>query len=87
MMQAVRLAGVGAPTPGQIESYRRDGFLIVEQFLEPVELDRIREHFVRVFEHEWETGLAPDEVATALRLALREIGSRLKAQGSSLSQL
>jgi ectoine hydroxylase-related dioxygenase (phytanoyl-CoA dioxygenase family) len=62
MMQAVRLAVVGGPTPGQIESYRRDGFLIVERFLEPVELDRIREHFMRVFEHEWETGIAPDEV-------------------------
>jgi ectoine hydroxylase-related dioxygenase (phytanoyl-CoA dioxygenase family) len=62
MMQAVRLADVGGPTPGQIESYRRDGFLIVERFLQPVELDRIREHFMRAFEHEWETGLAPDEV-------------------------
>jgi ectoine hydroxylase-related dioxygenase (phytanoyl-CoA dioxygenase family) len=62
MTQAVRLAGVGEPTPGQIESYRRDGFLIVDRFLEPVELDPIREHFMRVFEHEWETGLSPDEV-------------------------
>ena len=62
MMQAIRLAGVGGPTPGQIERYRRDGFLIVERFLEPVELDRIRDRFMRVFEHEWETGLAPDEV-------------------------
>jgi ectoine hydroxylase-related dioxygenase (phytanoyl-CoA dioxygenase family) len=53
---------VSGPTPGQVESYRRDGFLIVERFLEPGELDRIREHFMRVFEHEWETGLAPDEV-------------------------
>jgi ectoine hydroxylase-related dioxygenase (phytanoyl-CoA dioxygenase family) len=60
--QAVRLAGVGGPTPEQIESYRRDGFLIMERFLEPAELDRIRGHFLSVFEHEWETGLAPDEV-------------------------
>ena len=50
------------PTPGQIERYQRDGFLIVERFLEPAELDPIRDHFMRVFEHEWETGLAPDEV-------------------------
>ena len=57
-----RLPGVGEPTPGQIESYRRDGFLIVERFLADDELERIREHFMRVFEHEWETGLAPDEV-------------------------
>ena len=37
------------PTAGQIDSYRRDGFLIVEQFLEPAELDHIREHFMSVF--------------------------------------
>ncbi|MFL5832075.1 MAG: phytanoyl-CoA dioxygenase family protein, partial [Solirubrobacteraceae bacterium] len=46
----------------QIESYRRDGFLIVERFLPGGELARIREHFMDVFEHRWETGLAPDEV-------------------------
>ncbi|HKO28735.1 MAG TPA: phytanoyl-CoA dioxygenase family protein [Solirubrobacteraceae bacterium] len=50
------------PTPEQVESYRRDGFLIVEQFLEPADLDQIREHFMSVFEHRWEAGLAPDEV-------------------------
>jgi hypothetical protein len=53
---------VGGPTEAQLESYRRDGFLIVEQFLPNGELDQIREHFMRAFEHEWETGLAPDEV-------------------------
>ena len=50
------------PTAEQIESYRRDGFLIVEQFLDAAELDSIREHFMSVFEHRWEAGLAPDEV-------------------------
>ena len=50
------------PTAGQIEGYQRDGFLIVERFLDPSNLDLIRERFARVFEHEWETGLAPDEV-------------------------
>jgi phytanoyl-CoA hydroxylase len=53
---------VGQPTPRQIESYRRDGFLIVERFLETDDLERIREHFMSAFGHEWETGLAPDEV-------------------------
>lgn len=53
---------MGGPTAGQIEQYQRDGFLIVERFLEPSDLERIRERFMRVFEHEWETGLAPDEV-------------------------
>lgn len=31
-----------APTPEQIESYRRDGFLIVERFLDPARLARVR---------------------------------------------
>jgi ectoine hydroxylase-related dioxygenase (phytanoyl-CoA dioxygenase family) len=53
---------VSSPTPEQIEAYRRDGFLIVEQFLDAGDLDRIREHFMGVFAHRWETGLQPDEV-------------------------
>jgi len=51
-----------APTGDQVERYRRDGFLIVERFLDPEALDQIRRHFMAVFEHRWETGLAPDEV-------------------------
>src|ERR1700729_3854292 len=62
IQRATRLARVGGPTTGQIESYRREGFLIVERFLEAADLDRVVERFMRVFEHEWETGLAPDEV-------------------------
>jgi ectoine hydroxylase-related dioxygenase (phytanoyl-CoA dioxygenase family) len=50
------------PTGDQIEDYRRDGFLIVERFLDPDLLESIRERFARVFDHQWETGLAPDEV-------------------------
>ena len=50
------------PTPEQIETYRRDGFLVVERFLEDDEVARVREHFERAFAHDWETGLAPDEV-------------------------
>ena len=53
---------MGGPTEGQIERYRRDGFLIVEQFLDADDVERIREHFMSAFEHRWETGLAPDEV-------------------------
>jgi phytanoyl-CoA hydroxylase len=53
---------VGQPSARQIESYRRDGFLIVERFLETDDLELIREHFMSAFGHEWETGLAPDEV-------------------------
>ena len=50
------------PTPDQVEAYRRDGFLVVEQWLDGAEVERVRERFHRCFEHEWETGLAPDEV-------------------------
>ena len=50
------------PTQAQIDSYRADGFLIVDRFLPTDELDRVREHFAAVFDHRWETGLAPDEV-------------------------
>lgn len=50
------------PTPEQIEAYRRDGFIVVEEFLPPDELAPVRERFARAFAHEWETGLQPDEV-------------------------
>jgi ectoine hydroxylase-related dioxygenase (phytanoyl-CoA dioxygenase family) len=51
-----------APTLAQIEAYRRDGFLVVERFMPADELEAVRARFARAFEHEWETGLAPDEV-------------------------
>lgn len=50
------------PTQEQIDAYRRDGFLIVERFLDPDQLDPIRARFQDVFAHRWETGIAPDEV-------------------------
>ena len=50
------------PTADQQQRYRRDGFLIVESFLTRVDVERARERFMRVFEHQWETGIAPDEV-------------------------
>jgi ectoine hydroxylase-related dioxygenase (phytanoyl-CoA dioxygenase family) len=50
------------PTAEQIAAYRRDGFLVVQDYMPRDELVRVREHFSRVFGHDWETGLAPDEV-------------------------
>jgi ectoine hydroxylase-related dioxygenase (phytanoyl-CoA dioxygenase family) len=50
------------PAQAQIDRYRRDGFLIVERFLSDEQVQRARERFMRVFEHQWETGLSPDEV-------------------------
>jgi phytanoyl-CoA hydroxylase len=50
------------PNGAQIEAYRRDGFVVVSEFLDRAEVDRLRERFACVFAHEWETGLQPDEV-------------------------
>jgi ectoine hydroxylase-related dioxygenase (phytanoyl-CoA dioxygenase family) len=50
------------PTREQIDAYRRDGFLVVEQWLPAEEVDRLRTSFHRCFAHEWESGLQPDEV-------------------------
>jgi ectoine hydroxylase-related dioxygenase (phytanoyl-CoA dioxygenase family) len=50
------------PTREQVETYRRDGFLVVEEFVPADEVVRARARFERAFAHEWETGLAPDEV-------------------------
>jgi ectoine hydroxylase-related dioxygenase (phytanoyl-CoA dioxygenase family) len=50
------------PTDEQLAAYRRDGFLVIQDYMPREELVRVREHFARVFGHDWETGLAPDEV-------------------------
>jgi len=50
------------PSAEQLESYARDGFLVVDRWLEPEEVERLRERFHRCFAHEWATGLQPDEV-------------------------
>jgi phytanoyl-CoA hydroxylase len=50
------------PNGAQIEAYRRDGFVVVSEFLDRAEVDRLRERLACVFAHEWETGLQPDEV-------------------------
>src|SRR3954451_1406448 len=50
------------PTPEQIDAFRRDGFLVVERFLDADEVHRLRERFGACFAHEFETGLRPDEV-------------------------
>ena len=60
--RAARFPRPMQPTPEQIEAYRRDGFLVVEDWLDAAEVERAREHFARCFAHEWETGLMPDEV-------------------------
>lgn len=51
-----------APTPAQVSQYREDGFLVVEDFLDPGELAALRARWAALFSHSWETGVAPDEV-------------------------
>ena len=46
----------------QIAAYERDGFVILEEYLPGHEVERLLERWAPLFEHEWETGLAPDEV-------------------------
>jgi ectoine hydroxylase-related dioxygenase (phytanoyl-CoA dioxygenase family) len=53
---------VDGPTQEQIDRYQRDGFLVVEEYMGREELERVRERFHACFDHEWPTGLRPDEV-------------------------
>ena len=53
---------MNGPTQEQIEPYARDGFLVVEESSRTRRGRAVREHFHACFEHEWETGLRPDEV-------------------------
>src|SRR3978361_386404 len=50
------------PTSEQVDAYRRDRFLGMQEYRPRAGLVAAREHFARVFGHDWETGLAPDEV-------------------------
>ena len=50
-------------TDDQVESFHRDGFLIIEEgFLSAPTIDVLRERFAALFEGEYATGIAPDEV-------------------------
>ncbi len=49
-------------TTEHVDRYRKDGFIVFEQFLEPNEVDLLRSRFEPLFHGQWETGLAPDEV-------------------------
>jgi ectoine hydroxylase-related dioxygenase (phytanoyl-CoA dioxygenase family) len=47
----------------EVEAFRRDGFLIVEEGLVPERaLEPLRERFLRLFDGEYESGIKPDEV-------------------------
>ena len=47
----------------QVESFRRDGFLIIEEGLVPMPaVELLRERFAAIFHGDYATGIAPDEV-------------------------
>jgi hypothetical protein len=47
----------------QVDSFRREGFLIIEEgFLSEPTIDVLRERFGALFAGEYATGIAPDEV-------------------------
>lgn len=50
-----------ALTESEIESFQRDGFVIVEDILDAATIDRLRNRFEPLFSGEFETGLQPDE--------------------------
>jgi hypothetical protein len=50
-------------TGEQVESFRRDGFLIIEEGLLSMEaVEVLRERFAAIFEGDYATGISPDEV-------------------------
>ena len=50
-------------TGEQVERFRRDGFLIIEEGLVPMAaVEVLRERFAAIFEGDYATGIAPDEV-------------------------
>ena len=54
---------IGSFTAAQVESFARDGFLIVEDGLVSERgLELLRERYVPLFDGEYETGIRPDEV-------------------------
>jgi ectoine hydroxylase-related dioxygenase (phytanoyl-CoA dioxygenase family) len=49
-------------TKDQIEQFKEDGFLIVDQLIDDKKVEKIRNCFERLFRGEFETGVRPDEV-------------------------
>jgi ectoine hydroxylase-related dioxygenase (phytanoyl-CoA dioxygenase family) len=46
----------------QLDAFQRDGFLIVDEFVEPEIVARLRARFEPLFAGRYETGIRPDEV-------------------------
>ena len=49
-------------SPHQIDQFRNDGFLVVENLLDFETVEILRQRFEHLFRGEFETGISPDEV-------------------------
>jgi len=50
-------------TPEQVETFHRDGFLVVKEgLISDKALELLEERYLRLFDGEYETGIKPDEV-------------------------
>jgi ectoine hydroxylase-related dioxygenase (phytanoyl-CoA dioxygenase family) len=49
-------------SPDQVEGFERDGFVIVDGFIDPETVDRLRGRFAPLFAGDYQTGIKPDEV-------------------------
>ncbi len=48
--------------PEQLEQFRRDGFVIVDELIDAETVELLRSRFEPLFDGEYETGIKPDEV-------------------------
>lgn len=54
---------MGPLSQEQVDSFHRDGFLIIEEgFIDERAIEVLRERFAALFNGEYATGIAPDEV-------------------------
>ena len=56
-----QLPKLAAASDGQIEDFRRDGYLVVERVLDGAQVEALRDRFEPLFRGEFETGIFPDE--------------------------
>ena len=49
-------------SPEQVAQFRRDGFVLVDRFLDPAQVEVLRDRFEPLFAGAYETGIKPDEV-------------------------
>lgn len=59
--QALKLGKLAEVTPAQRESFKEQGFLVLESVLDDAPIERLRSRFDPLFKGQFETGVYPDE--------------------------